>query len=526
MAIKLIEDLKAYLRRPNPTIVGGELSTKGQSINQPMFIGQPVVSGLADPDFRKKPATVADIKGVIEHNHVKRNMTAIKRMSLSNWSFKVNPVESFDTKKNPAVVRDVTNKLWEFNKIWNIGEKINETFDEVLGYRYCPYEVCMGQIGQWTVPTYFEHLQAYSFARASSKFPSDIDSNYVRDGLLRGIVYEGTDRHIRFFQSQSGMNQEPIEIPAENVFYVTDGTTKVPDGGSYLSGIVGTILSHNKARMATNQVIDRGGVPNAQIKVHKPPVDELGYDEPSEAVAGEGTDMGGSYSPWWIYGVNLAKMQGKDNRTVIPDDIDIIWPDLKLALNPMEADHYFIQEIIDQLVPIDVLKQMGTSLSKSSKELLLYIQLIMGGYRDMMATPFTDLMTYILNINGYEGWWVESVWVSLAAPDVQADRTYSLDTFKAGGLTVARLYKETNRDPLEEGELEILFDEIAKRNNKPAAGPGGQPSLSAMSSTEVDSIKILMDGKKGGVMRALDKAGYFKKGEQAKVAEEKEKGEA
>lgn len=510
MPIKFVEQIKAFLRSPNPKIVGG------QAPIQPVFNfqGQPVVPNLADPDFKKKPATFSDIRATIEHPQVTRNLNSLQQICFSGWSFKVVPPDDFDAKKNSDAVRAVTNALWEFNKIWQIEKKMSEAFPEVLGYRYSPFEIQMGQVGKWIVPIYFQHLHAYSFGRPSTLFPSDVDDNYVLDGMLKGIVYEGKERKPRLFQSQSGNTKEPVEIPAENVFMITAPTVTDPSGASYLSGLVGTVLSHNNARQATNQVVARAGAPNAEYHIKRPGEDETGYAEPAASGTGESADMGASYSPWWNYGVNLARRQSKDNRVVVPEDIDIIWPDLKIALNPLEPDHYFVQEIIDHLVPVDVLKQVG--LFGNAKDMLDYLQMIMGGYREMVGFPFMDLMTWVLNLNGYEGWWVEPVWVGLKPSDVQADKTHSLEALKAGGITIRRFYRETGRDPLDEetAERAELLQEQAIRFKTPA--PAGEPGpaqgdkLQAMSEqTDIDMLAMLLEAKKGGMLQVLKDMGYF-----------------
>lgn len=521
MAIKFLEQIKAFLSSPNPKIVGG------QAPIQPVFnfAGQPVIPALADPDFKKKPATVADIRATIEHPQVTRNINSLQQICFSGWSFKVVPPSDYDAKKNSDVVRQVTNNLWEFNKIWQIEKKLREAFTAVLGYRYAPFEIGMGQIGKWQVPIYFEHLQPYGFARAPTQFPSDIDDNYVRDGLLKGVIYEGRDRKPRLFQAQAGATKEPVEIPTENVFMITDPNHRIVDGGSYFSGLVGTVLSHNNARQATNQVVSRAGAPNAEYHIKRPGEDETGYAEPAASGTGESADMGSSYSPWWNYGVNLARRQSKDNRVVVPEDIDIVWPDLKIALNPLEPDHYFVQEIVDHLVPVDVLKQVG--LFGNAKDMLDYLQMIMGGYREMVGFPFMDLMTWVINLNGYEGWWVEPVWVGLKPSDVQADKSHSLEALKAGGITIRRFYAETGRDPLNEGlpgqpsEREELLQEQAIRfktaapTGEPGAAQAGQ--LQAMSEqTDVDMLAMLLEAKKGGMMNVLKDLGYFDFKEEVK----------
>jgi hypothetical protein len=150
--------------------------------------------------------------------------------------------------------------------------------------------------------------------------------------------------------------------------------------------------------------------------------------------------------------------------------------------------------------------------------MLDYLQMIMGGYREMVGFPFMDLMTWVINLNGYEGWWVEPVWVGLKPSDVQADKTHSLEALKAGGITIRRFYKETGRDPFDEdnGERAELLQEQAIRfkTSAPTTEPGAASKpgteLQAMSEqTDIDMIAMLLEAKKGGMLQVLKNMGYF-----------------
>jgi hypothetical protein len=453
--------------------------------------------------------TIQDIQATLEHIHVRRNLVAVERMAFSGWSFNVIPPEDFNgsEQKKADIQREITNRLWEFNKTWQIQKKLPATWESLVAYRWCIQEIAMGRVGKWIVPVYWEQLPAHSFSRAPSQFLGKPE--YIPDRLLPGIVYDTAQRRYLFFQTQ-GLSSEPRQIPPENVFYIQDPRATDPQGRSYLAGLVATIKSHNLSRMSLNQTISRGGSPNMIVRVKK-------------------SDDGAEYSPWWKYGEELARRQGKDTRIVIPEEIDVEWPDLKVALNPTEADHYFIQEIVDALVPVDPMKQLGTSLAKSSKELLEYLEKIFGGYREMCGDPYADLLTYIINVNGYEGWAIENAWQPLTPADLKTNLEHSLKSFQVGAITVSRFYEETGRPPPGAEELRQLYREMLIRAGRPDLLPeleylrgndkqritGQRAEYSIKSETPGSDtgaelgIETLLKSKMDRVMQVLREFGYF-----------------
>jgi len=472
--------------------------------------------------------TIADVRSVLEHIHVRRNLMAVERMAFAGWGFKVVPPEdsNLSEKKLSDMSRELTKQLWEFNKLWVIQKKIPTTWENIMAFRWDVHEIAFGTAGKWTVPVYWEQLPAYSFSRTPAGYLGD--QNCIADRLLKGILFHKNEKRYLFFQSQDAYS-DPVQIPSENVFYITDPRVSDPDGRSYLSALVPTIKSHNLGRMSLNQTIARGGSPNMVVRVKKSDSD----------IPIPGGDAGTQYSPWWKYGEELARRQGKDTRIVIPEEIDLEWPDLKVALNPTEADHYFIQEIVDALVPVDPMKQLGTSLAKSSKELLEYLEKIFAGYREMCGDPYADLLTYIINLNGYEGWAIETTWRPVAPVDTRTDREHSLKSYQAGAITVSRFYEETGRLPPAEDELVQLYremliragrvdqlpalDEYLQSGNKSptavtalAAVPDFvipettvQPHGGQDNPVEESSIETVLQTKLDRVMKVLREFGYF-----------------
>ncbi|MCX8207981.1 MAG: hypothetical protein N3G75_09190 [Methanothrix sp.] len=503
------------IRRPIVSRATGEQ-------NLPLFgTGYPI---LATSDRIISDESISDIRAILEHIHVRRNLAAVERMAFAGWSFDVIPPEDFSSskKKEAEIKREITNKLWEFNRTWQIQRKIPATWEHLMAYRWDVHEIAMGRVGKWIVPVYWEVLPPHSFSRTPPQLLGNRD--YIPDRLLPGVVYEVPGRRYLFFQTQS-LTSEPRQIPPENVFYIQDPRATDPQGRSYLAGLVATIKSHNLSRMSLNQTISRGGSPNMIVRVKRAgDLDDLGL--------GSGGDPGSQYSPWWQYGEELARRQGKDSRIVIPEDIELEWPDLKVALNPTEADHYFIQEIVDALVPVDPMKQLGTSLAKSSKELLEYLEKIFGGYREMCGDPYADLLTYIININGYEGWAIENVWQPLTPADRKTDLEHSLRSYQAGAITVSRFYEETGRLPPSQDELMQLYREMLIRAGRPdllpeleylkESGNGSRQRaeysiLSDLNATNLPAptsgtelgIETLLQNKMERVIKVLREFGYF-----------------
>lgn len=508
LGIDKIRNLMDVIKRP--------IMKKNDTERSQLFTGtgNPI---LATADRITSDESISDIRAILEHIHVRRNLSAVERMAFAGWSFDVIPPEDFNgsEQKKAEIQREITNRLWEFNKTWQIQKKIPTTWEHIMAYRWDIHEIALGRVGKWTVPTYWEVLPPHSFSRAPQQFIGNQD--FILDRLLPGIVYDVRQRRYLFFQTQS-LAAEPRQIPPENVFYIQDPRATDPQGRSYLAGLVATIKSHNLSRMSLNQTISRGGSPNMVVRVKRSGEE---YDDLLSA----GGDPGSQYSPWWQYGEELARRQGKDSRIVIPEDIELEWPDLKVAINPTEADHYFIQEIVDALVPVDPMKQLGTSLAKSSKELLEYLEKVFGGYREMCGDPYADLLTYIININGYEGWAIENVWQPLTPSDRRTDLEHSLKSYQAGAITVSRFYEETGRLPPTQDELMQLYREMLIRAGRPDLLPeleylveGGsrqraelsvKSELPEISSGPVSGIETLLQSKMDRVIQVLREFGYF-----------------
>lgn len=514
----IVQDLLSWIKKPNPKIVGGEAPQRSlfSGAGLPMVDSNDVLDSYKD---RKE--TVADIKAVLEHLDVRRNVEAVERMALSGWGMKAIPPEDYNgtEQKQADDSREIINRLWEFNKLWQIHKKIPVTFEAVKGYRWDIHEIYMGQIGKWQVPTYWEQLPSHSFGRAVTKYEGKTE--FTPDRLLKGVIYDQPNRSYLFFQSQD-VSTDPRQIPSENVFFITDPRISDPQGHSYFSGLVPYIKAHGLSVMAGNQTMARGGSPNAVFTVKNLEKEgELGYNEATldsdGNVSTSGEDMGTRYSPWWQYSQDLARRQGKDTRMVVPEEIEVAWPDLKVALNPLDAEDHWKQKIVDALVPVDPMKQLGTSLAKSSKELLDYLEGIFGGYREIVGDPYAEILTYIVNINGWDGWAIENTWKPVSPKDTKQEKDFSLKSYQAGSITVARYYEETGRPAPTPEEQFQLYREMLIKAGRVDQLPLLTPELvglklTGQSASQEKGLEVMLQAKSDGLLDILKQAGYFRAG--------------
>jgi hypothetical protein len=85
--------------------------------------------------------------------------------------------------------------------------------------------------------------------------------------------------------------------------------------------------------------------------------------------------------------------------------------------------------------------------------------LVVDGWRANLAEPFEELLTKILEANGFSDWSVEFVWKKLEYEDKAQLRTQALAAWERGAITLDRLYKIMNWDPLTDEERTQLADE-------------------------------------------------------------------
>lgn len=516
--MNIIDDIVRLIRRPSPKQVGGEMKSPFLSA-----VGFTSVNASDILDsYKDRAETVGDIKAVLEHLDVRRNLEAVEQMAFSGWGIKAIPPEDYNgnDQKLADEEKEIINRLWEFNKIWQIEKKIPQTFEAIRAYRWDVQEIYMGQIGKWQVPIYWEQLPPHSFGKSLSKYEGN--SKFIPDRLLKGIIYDVEAKKHLFFQAQDSTS-DPREIPTDNVFFMSDPHTNDPQGHSYFSGLVPYIKAQGLATMASNQTMARGGTPNAIFKVKNlDKEDDLGFT----VSEGDEENIGTSQYKWWSYADSLAGRQGKDTRMVVPEEIDVIWPDLKIALNPLDAEDHWKAKIVDAIVPVDPMKQLGTSLAKSSKELLDYLEGIFGGYREQVGA-YAEVLTYVVNINGWEGWTIESTFTPLSPKDIKQEKDHSLRSYQAGAIPVSRYYEETGRPALDPAEQLQLYREILIRAGKVDQLPLLTPELVGLKIVgqsaeeeplpgEQKGLQVMLQAKSDGLLSILADEGYFRTNDEHK----------
>ena len=142
--MNIIDDIVRLIRRPSPKQVGGEMKSPFLSA-----VGFTSVNASDILDsYKDRAETVGDIKAVLEHLDVRRNLEAVEQRAFSGWGIKAIPPEDYNgnDQKRADEEKEIINRLWEFNKqrrsIGMVGGRtgfrspVRGMFAETLVFRY------------------------------------------------------------------------------------------------------------------------------------------------------------------------------------------------------------------------------------------------------------------------------------------------------------------------------------------------------------------------------------------------------
>jgi hypothetical protein len=167
-------------------------------------------------------------------------------------------------------------------------------------------------------------------------------------------------------------------------------------------------------------------------------------------------------------------------------------------------------EILNHLIPRDWIEQNGQAISKSSQPLWDLAMLVVDGWRANLAEPFEELLTKILEANGFKDWSVEFVWKKLEYEDKVQTRNQALAAWERGALTLDRLYKIMDWEPLTDDERAQLVEEKGTFHSTPGmqlVTNAALPSVDAAKDKE--PAMDLLKQKSGIAIEELKFYGYL-----------------
>lgn len=190
-----------------------------------------------------------------------------------------------------------------------------------------------------------------------------------------------------------------------------------------------------------------------------------------------------------------------ENHTTITGDIFI--PDDKLKA-----------EILNHLIPRDWIEQNGQAVSKSSQPLWDLAMLVVDGWRAALAEAIEELLTRVLEANGFTDWSVQFVWKKLEYEDKVQLRTQALAAWERSALTLDRLYKIMGWDPITDEERAQLEKEKQIFHSTPGVVIGNSlPAINAAKDKE--PAQELLQQKSAIAIEELKYYGYLEDTGQA-----------
>ncbi|MDD2524495.1 MAG: hypothetical protein PHT81_06600, partial [Endomicrobiaceae bacterium] len=245
-----------------------------------------------------------------------------------------------------------------------------------------------------------------------------------------------------------------LQIPTGRILVVKDKRSRYVDGKSYLEGIVPTHLQREIVRKNIMLQIRRAAAPAVGLRI-KEMRDPNGHLIPF-APTGK---PGNRWEMAWKQGGQALRDYGSNKFLMLWEDHEIIESNAVIPPDIFLPDDKLKAEILNHLIPRDWIEQNGAAVSKSSQPLWDLAMLVVDGWRANLAEPFEELLTKILEANGFKDWSVEFVWKKLEYEDKAQLRTQALAAWERGALTLDRLYTVMGWDPLTEEERAQLVEE-------------------------------------------------------------------
>lgn len=174
------------------------------------------------------------------------------------------------------------------------------------------------------------------------------------------------------------------------------------------------------------------------------------------------------------------------------EDHEVIESKVSITGDIFIPDDKLKAEILNHLIPRDWIEQNGQAVSKSSQPLWDLAMLVVDGWRAALAEPIEELLTRILEANGFEDWSVEFVWRKLEYEDKAQLRTQALAAWERSALTLDRLYKIMGWDPLTDEERTQLEKEKQIFHSTPGVVIGNSlPAINAAKDKDEDKEPAL-----------------------------------
>jgi len=292
-------------------------------------------------------------------------------------------------------------------------ELIRSTFLETATYKSALFEYRMDNVDGWYDPVEIQWIPSKTLHTAPVEISAD--ERYIRDDLLKGIVYDTKERKTLFYQTVN--HTEKVLLEEENCIYIEDNLVR---GLSYVANIVPSIEQWRYMRRNLMYVAHEAGTPKQVIEIVPPGRDDI-----------------------WEFNVDdLAKtaqemlVKGpEENAFLLPAGLKMSYPSVPVPINPQEPDLYLKNEIRDHFFPKDLLEQTAQAISSTAQPLKVMLDMMVSTHRETCGRPWERFWTKWLEENGFVGYTFTFGWWDLTPKDTIALRAQDRADVIAGIMT-------------------------------------------------------------------------------------------
>ena len=416
----------------------------------------------AQESYEDTRIDVSQLLATSEMGQVDSILLEIYNLMFNGWGLIPVPPDGMDPQAAAQISPQILKQLWRFDKVLDLKALMGKVWIDELAFGPGLVELGLdvddqgnfrdwGKVDEWKGPEWANYLDATSFEQPSPHGTANY--RYVEGRLLQGICYDTAERKMEYWQTQP--NGAQIQIPTGRVLMIKDRRSRYVDGKSYLEGIVPTALQRERVRKNVMVQIRRSAAPAVGLRI-KEMRDSNGHLIP---VAPDGKP-GNRWEMAWKAGGRALRDYSSNKFLMLWEDHEVIESRVgAVDGNIWIPDDKLKAEILNHLIPRDWIEQNGQTISKSSQPLWDLAMLVVDGWRANLAEPFEELLTKILEANGFKDWSVEFVWKKLEYEDKAQLRTQALAAWERGALTLDRLYTVMGWDPLTEEERAQLVEE-------------------------------------------------------------------
>ena len=191
----------------------------------------------------------------------------------------------------------------------------------------------------------------------------------------------------------------------------------------------------------------------------------------------------------WNYLDTLVQAQGSENAFVLPPYTDLVYPTINSAINPIEPDQYLIREIVSHLFPRDYLESIGKSIQSSGQPLLLLLEMMVAGHREIPGREFENFWNHVLELNGYEEK-VQLIWWNLLPKDESVEQARIVTAVQSNIMLIDEARERLGLPKLTDEERKLLYEEVDIKNRRQKQGQENNGNTNGVTAVQLQNAAV------------------------------------